>query len=329
MRDRTEVAEVILEICLAQYSPEKKDERNARYIMAEQHDNDCRSESSCDVHVYEEINDDKFSTENIGAVSLEFDSHVAPLDYLSWFCPAKTLSDRDMINTSRSSSSLLGYALDAVNEPLFSWLLKLGKHYNTLKTKINSEYDSLFYSFKTSYLQQAIQLGNTRRVIELIKSTGCGIPFEDLVKSSGVQSHESSKYYQGLSVYGRKRADWAAAGRQTQIRVSSGTQISPLLLAAQSGTLEILEYFLSDTPLRLYQEFLTAYKDDMRVKRLSRGLGGVHKAISDWYHANQEYLLFFVLAGTLENDSEARLEYVIRTFPGQIESQLVSGETPL
>jgi hypothetical protein len=45
----------------------------------------------------------------------------------------------------------------------------------------------------------------------MVKSTGVGIPLNALVKKSGVELETKPKYYQGLSVGGKKRADWAQA----------------------------------------------------------------------------------------------------------------------
>jgi hypothetical protein len=51
-----------------------------------------------------------------------------------------------------------------------------------------------------------------------IRLTGVGIPLNELIKTSGVELKTKPRYYQGLSVGGKKRADWAQApGENIQV----------------------------------------------------------------------------------------------------------------
>jgi hypothetical protein len=166
-------------------------------------------------------------------------------------------------------------------------------------------------------------------IAELLKQTGNGIPFEDLVKKSGVKDTELPRYYQGLSVYGKKRADWASAGRRAQAKASTGSSISPLLIAAKVGMLESLEFLMSDTPVRLYLDFVAANKEDRRVKRLSQAEGGIEKVIKDWYYANEEHLISTALICKPRPDGERCLEYLIKAYPEHLEIKSSEGESPL
>jgi hypothetical protein len=44
-----------------------------------------------------------------------------------------------------------------------------------------------------------------------IRLTGVGIPLNELIEKSGLELKPKPRYYQGLTVGGRKRADWARA----------------------------------------------------------------------------------------------------------------------
>lgn len=122
---------------------------------------------------------------------------------------------------------------------------------------------------------------------DMIKWTGAGLPLEHLVKETGIELQEKPRYYQGLTVYGKKRCvdtgdskrsrpltssnrkDWAAAGRGI-ISQSTPSGISPLLYAAREGN--EVEFFLTDAPLRCYLEFSKsrAAKEDVRLNHLNQ-----------------------------------------------------------
>ena len=71
---------------------------------------------------------------------------------------------------------------------------------------------------------------------------------------------------------------------------SSGTQTSPLLLAALQGRIESVEWFLSDTPARHYLTFAKskAAREDAKLKHLAQAPGGFDGAISKWLNDQSE-----------------------------------------
>lgn len=71
----------------------------------------------------------------------------------------------------------------------------------------------------------------------------------------------------------------------------SGTKTPPLLQAACAGSLESVEYFLSDTPHRQYSEFIKskAGRDDPRLKHLKDSPGGFERAISKWLGGDSKF----------------------------------------
>jgi hypothetical protein len=73
---------------------------------------------------------------------------------------------------------------------------------------------------------------------------------------------------------------------------SSGSQTSPLLYAAVLGSLESVEWFLSDAPTRHYVDFgkSKTAREDPRLKHLSQAPGGFDRAVSKWLTASSKFL---------------------------------------
>ncbi len=60
-------------------------------------------------------------------------------------------------------------------------------------------------TFPDNDFRRAIELGRTELLAEIIRRTGAGLPLEELVKGTGVEIKEKPRFYQGLTVYGKKR----------------------------------------------------------------------------------------------------------------------------
>jgi hypothetical protein len=96
------------------------------------------------------------------------------------------------------------------------------------------------------------------------------------------------RYYQGLSVGGKKRADWAQAPGQNIYVVEE--KIPPLLQAAHAGSLDSVEWLMSDAPMRRYKEFAESNKHDKRIKTLEQSGKGFYKTISEWLNADSMFM---------------------------------------
>lgn len=188
-----------------------------------------------------------------------------------------------------TARNLLQYAIWADDLELLTFLLDLGAEYTAQQVEDDPSSTRIFRTSEDDF-QYAIKLGRTRMLAEMLKKTGAGVPLEDLVKQSGVKIKEKPRYYQGLSVHGRKRADWAAAGRGMQHVQAAGNKHPPLLEAAFKGSLESVEWFLSEAPMRLYSEFAAVHPHDKRLKGLSHAAGGFDKAISAWLGTRSMFL---------------------------------------
>lgn len=70
-----------------------------------------------------------------------------------------------------------------------------------------------------------------------------------------------------------------------------GRQVSPLLTAALGGSLDSVEWFLSDTPKRQYLEFgeSPTAREDPRLRRIRQSPGGFDRAVSKWLGLQRTY----------------------------------------
>lgn len=128
----------------------------------------------------------------------------------------------------------------------------------------------------------ALRRGYVGAIAELVKVAGAELPIDALIQSSGVEKAEKPKYYQGLSIGGQKMTAWAKE-HGSHSRPSSATEkTAPFLQAVYEGGLSAVEWFLSDTPLRLYREYKEKHRDDERLRKLADAPGGFERAVGSW-----------------------------------------------
>ncbi len=174
--------------------------------------------------------------------------------------------------------SLMQQAVHANDMRLFKFIVELA---NGQKSLASEEEDDQKYQVIDSYLfSLAIRLGRTAMLAEMIKMSGVGIPFNDLIEHSGIEVKPKTKYYQGLSVGGKKNADWAR--HPDAVDHLTENKVPPVLQAAYAGSVESVEWFMSDAPLRRYKEYAENNKKDTRVKALEKSEKGFEKTIASW-----------------------------------------------
>ncbi|KAF2839151.1 ankyrin [Patellaria atrata CBS 101060] len=366
LRGHTDVAKAILEISDAQYQqPEPAGRERFDMRSDADDDSDASSSASDEIPIYSEIIDDQFTIENIGEVATQVKSTITPLEMLSWglgvlandpsVCPPvkpfylgqKSLGGRapgsqggtfgtrptqpdynhSVWYKRRPASNLLELAIEKDDMELLILLLELGSTYTARQSTDDAD-ASRIYSISSSVFTFAMNVGSTRSLAEIIKRTGAGMPIQDLVKKSGIEIHEKPKYYQGLSVHGKKRADWAAAGRGMQAESTVETHPPPLECAL-NGSLETLEWFLSDSPLRRYSEFAKAHEDDKRVKNLAKSSNDLEQIIYSWLETRIDLSVHCVVMSQPSMESIERLKYIIKAVPTSLNAKSIAGLTPL
>lgn len=212
LRGHIEAAKAILKVIQTQWSPKEKDE--VRYKIEGDGDDDDEEEYSDEdnysdddsenhVRVVSEKVDKKYTIENIGQVSLQVKSHTKPaealcLDYRSF------LLESGEFSLGSRSDSLFAHVIKQDDMNGLKILLELGREFSEVP-KPQEEDDNSAFTFKDNDFILAVQSGNTQALRQIIKQTGAGIPLDSLVKKSGVQIKQKPRYYQGLTVYGKKR----------------------------------------------------------------------------------------------------------------------------
>lgn len=84
------------------------------------------------------------------------------------------------------------------------FFLDICEYWTTRKSGENHR-GSGYYSFPEYCFRIAVELGRVELLGEIIKRTGAGLPLEHLVKDTGMELKVKPEYYQGLTVYGKKR----------------------------------------------------------------------------------------------------------------------------
>jgi hypothetical protein len=286
LRGHLDTAKAILEIVQAQWSaPEEEKKRYKMTRDEDEHgsDDEASDEDNDDPKIYEEIVDDQFTIENIGQVSMKVKSHDLPHQVLNQHVPIFTMRG-DQVETAKDRKNLLSFALEQNDKDRFNFILETDIYFRARSSPQGEQDESdRFYSLPVSDFNLAVRLGRTDILSDVIARFGAGIPLEHLVKKSGVEMKTKPKYYQGLTVYGKKRSDWANAGRNVIVK-ATGSQVPPLLTAAIEGSLPSVEWFLSDTPTRQYLEFgkSKVAKEDPRLKHLKQSPGGFDRAVTKW-----------------------------------------------
>ena len=286
VRGHLDVAIGILEIAQAQYKP-KEETAKKRYSIRNDDDSDeyysDEEEDSSDhgFRIETRLVDDQFTIDNIGEVSMQVKSDTQAYQIVNPYIPyqMKTFSVYKAADDKWGASNFIQLAIAADAPELLKFILQQTKTCLSWRTKEDEE--SLSVQISNSDFQYAIRTGSLTYLSEMIKSCGAGLALDSLVKSSGVEIMKKPKYYQGLSVYGKKREDWADAARGVR-KSSSENSVPPLLQAALEGNMESVEWFLSDAPLNRYLEFARANKGDSRIKHLSQTESGFEKAVSKW-----------------------------------------------
>lgn len=293
-RGHQDVARAVVEIAQAQYQPENDPSKRKQWRLEssdEDHSYDTDSESG-DVtdddspRIFSQIVSNNFTIDNVAAVSDSVKSDVLPLTMIQWTCKANWFRNDDCQDELGESTTLMTYSIREDDMLLLKFLLKVGAE----QTAFFAGDEPTTYGIDNSYFHEAIKYGRTSMLSELIQVTGVGLPFKELVKTSGVEIKETPKYYQGLNVGGKKRADWAQAGREVYVPDFDGTMDPPLLVAAHDGSIESVEWFLSDAPARTYRVFADRNKEDKRIKALEQSKAGFAKTIGTWLNARSKFL---------------------------------------
>ncbi|KAF7508657.1 hypothetical protein GJ744_009049 [Endocarpon pusillum] len=366
LRGHSDLAKVVVEISAVQYQPnEKKDQY--RYTVRPYDEDESemdRDDDSEYVNVVSELVDNDYTVNDITALAGRIGSKVSPVQLLTWhseiwralensindvaaakkslmpgslnvspgylWSPPKTswpyFHDLWDMESNRCRWSLIRYTIAKNDMAMLNFLTEIGN--GLARSKADDESLKVFTCSKSDF-DLAVRLGRTEMIGHFLAATGACLPLQKLVDTSGVVIQEKPKYYQGLSVYGKKRKDWAEWGRGL-MRAPLKEAVPPLLSVIFEGNLESTEYFLGDAPLRRYKEFAAANKDDKRIRVLDLAEGGIDQVLSKWLtDRNHIAIHMAVMAKPRKDGSNPTLEFLIRHMPEAIDAKSSTGITPL
>lgn len=266
-------------------------------------DIDTEGESSDDegLNIVGHTLDEQFTYENVGEVVSKVESDISPrVALLQLFQPRLFLEEdvpdkEDLrlvgMNNWRASSylmvnNLFKYAIFKNDLGLLDWLLKTGH-----ECASNDPSDKTAFTVGQEELQLAILLAHTDCLGMLIQGTAAGLPLLKMSKASGVAAQEEPEYYQGLSIRGQKRKDWADAGRPENGQLSRGSNDAgrpPVLISALQGKMASTEWLLGTAPSRYYLEYVNAHLEDENIQRLSQSKLGLEASVLKWLQNRSE-----------------------------------------
>lgn len=211
LRGYHNVAKAILEIIRAQWSAPEKEK--VRYKMQSQDEDDENEdsdeggeegESDNELRIVSETIDKAFTIDDIGKVSMQVKSHTRPIDVIQ--APAPRIVKKDGVSAEHGGvTSLFIQVIDGEDTAGLKVLLGMVTEYEESETAGDEEVSNKKFNLASNDFLWAVQSGNTEALSLLIKRTGAGIPLDHLVKKSGAELKQKPRYYQGLTVYGKKR----------------------------------------------------------------------------------------------------------------------------
>ncbi|PGH04470.1 hypothetical protein GX51_03461 [Blastomyces parvus] len=304
-----------------------------------------------DVREADVVNTGKYSTSalsllNIGRDMSMFlgDENMATIkrgyeltvdDHISNWCrypSGNSIYTRPSIASRRID--LINFAVQRNDMATVKFLVEQQTHYLTNSTAevngiISGEPGHKFITVDSGLLNMCVKHGRTEMLGYLMSKTGLGFPFEALMKEAGIKADTEPKYYRGLSVYGKKRADWAAESGHSY-RATFSSSHSLLLHAISEGNLDSVKWFLTDEPEKKYREFLHAHKDDPRLAPLFKMEGGIDDMLTSWLGARRNLALHCaILAPPSEEFGTSLIQFILKTFPGSLNTKNDTGYTPL
>lgn len=310
LRGHLRVATAILQIVRAQHKV-KETKTQLHFEI----DTDTDGDSSADegLRIVGHAVDEQFTYENIGEVASRAESEVSPRQALLRGFPAHAFMDDELPekdDTFRCVSmnnwsgvgylkvnTLFKYAIFKNDLRLLEWLLKAGH-----ECASNDPSDKTPFTLTQDELQLAMVLGHTECLGLLIQSTAAGLPLLKMSKESGIAAREEPQYYQGLSIRGQKRKDWADAGRPDNNTFSRGFSDNgrpPVLISAIQGNMASTEWLLGTAPSRYYLEYVNAHLEDENIQRLSQSKLGLEASVLNWLQSRSELPKSYWIKSTL------------------------------
>jgi hypothetical protein len=233
-RGHYDVAWGIAEIAHGQYAP-GKDEKKLYELklggrddmsVGEDSENEYNSDEDDDLEprIVAKKAEKLFTIDNIGEVSMQVQSEHKPLHFISMGCQAFESRDGlpDPATASYVPSPWDHFITHDTDPRTFGLYLDMCVHFGGKKYEGRHGTDYVPFTLPRDIMRRIVESGKVDLLREVIRRTGAGIPLDDLVKRTKVERKEGGgEYYQGLSVYGKKRYVSASKARRPRALVPS------------------------------------------------------------------------------------------------------------
>ncbi|CAG8176675.1 unnamed protein product [Penicillium olsonii] len=327
LRGHLDLAKSILQIIGQQYKPKESKVQTRFELGTDESDDD-----GDNLNIVGDTVEDTFTHEDVGEVTTQVESEVTPLKALKCGIDASPFLEEYKSKRPREShsdegrgsiaiNSLVRYAIYTNDLALMNWLLETGKELESEDPSQNTYWQS------DDDLKLAISLGRTEFIVKLIQCSGVGLPLAQLSADCGVEAPKEPRYYQGLSIRGAKRSDWANAGQSETFKPSGSS--TPLLISAFRGNLASTEFFLGTAPGRYYLEYVNSHPEREEIKRISQSKLGLEGSVLNWLQTRNNLVLHCAIMSSPCDESERLVQYLVDHHPECLEVQSESGKTPL
>jgi hypothetical protein len=306
MRGHLDVAKSVLQILGQQYKPEEA-RGQTRFEIGSDDDMSVDDEN---LNIVAKTIDDTFTHDNVGEITSQVESKVGPLTALQlnfkvslFLGPSASKEAINIVPSEKVScyswqpiasneiNSFVKYAIYKNDLALLDLILEM-------EANVTREDSSKIGVQRTRDLdfQLAISLGRIDCLTKLIQHSAAGLPLVKLSADSGVEAPKEPRYYQGLSIRGAKRSDWANAGRNET--TSSPDMVTPLLISAFQGNLASTEFFLGTAPGRYYLEHVNSHPENKEIKRIAKSKLGLEASILNWLQTRSKFLVYLTFPST-------------------------------
>ncbi|RPB14615.1 ankyrin [Morchella conica CCBAS932] len=327
LRNRNwEMAKLIMAIIQEQYEIPEGESAGKRYVLGSDEDGD-------EDEIRSTEGDNEFTIENIGVRKGLTKCDISPFGYLtadnmfqSRFIDREDhdkLAGTGALNGAPWKWTLLSWAIYKDDMELFRFLLKLADDCEENGANKFMDHSADFsvnpYGTRRGHTRLALTLGRITMLEEIMKTIPFGIPFEELEESDEELQQQKPQFYQGLTVYGTKRKDWASSSYPAY-GTESDKKHKPAHVAVSCGNLASIKWLLSERPYECLKEFMIANPNHIRAKILKKQGDGLGFMLQKGLGVETSLLPFLAVKGWFEKYPMETFRFLL-SRPGAIEAR--------
>ncbi|KAK2757575.1 hypothetical protein FQN54_004544 [Arachnomyces sp. PD_36] len=225
----------------------------------------------------------------------------------------------------RGRVPLSKYAVKRNDSQLFTLLIQLGEELVARERRRGGGTERVATWYLPDYsLGEAAKYGRIEMMEQVIGATAAKLPLSKLAEKYGVRDTvaEKPKYYQGLTVRGKKRKGWVAADHSLSEDGDEEGSYSYLLTElVYSHNVDTIKWCLSGAPLKVYMAYIESHQDDKRIQELQKAPGGIQPVIENWLQ-DSPYLAVHAAAGMHGDEDEIYpvLAHLLTQMPQTVNS---------